>query len=158
MYSTSHYCDAGNRLTYMALHGPLPGHVLLGLLGSSAAVHRMLPHAPLRQASRRTSRRATVDSRRASPRWRSPSTPHFAGPIPYAHDGFDEAIYVLSGRLLVLGDAEPQEAPPGSMFVALRGHQHSFSNPSGEVARVLGLWPRQSPPSLHARHRCRAHP
>ena len=35
---------------------------------------------------------------------------HFAGPIPHVHDAFDEAIYVLSGRLLVAGDDEPQEA------------------------------------------------
>ena len=27
--------------------------------------------------------------------------PHFAGPIPHAHDEFHEAIYVLSGRLQV---------------------------------------------------------
>lgn len=66
---------------------------------------------------------------------------HFAGPIPHAHDEFDEAIYVLSGRLLVVGDDDqPQEAAPGSMFVAPRGHRHGFSNPSGEQARVLGLW------------------
>ena len=25
---------------------------------------------------------------------------HFAGPVPHAHDEFDEAIYVLRGRLL----------------------------------------------------------
>jgi len=66
--------------------------------------------------------------------------PHFAGPVPHAHDQFDEAIYVLSGRLLVIGDDEPQQAVPGSMFVAPRGHRHGFSNPSGEVTRVLGLW------------------
>ncbi|HEY6310150.1 MAG TPA: cupin domain-containing protein [Streptosporangiaceae bacterium] len=70
---------------------------------------------------------------------------HFAGPIPHAHDGFDEAIYVLSGRLLVFGDGEPQEAPAGSMFVVPRGHRHGFSNPSGEVARVLGLWAPPAP-------------
>ena len=46
---------------------------------------------------------------------------------------------MLSGRLLVIGDGEPQEAVPGSMFVAPRGHRHSFSNPSDEQARVLGL-------------------
>jgi mannose-6-phosphate isomerase-like protein (cupin superfamily) len=68
---------------------------------------------------------------------------HFAGPIPHAHDDFDEAIYVLSGRLLVVGDGAPQEARPGSMFVAPRGQRHGFSNPSAEDARVLGLW---SPP------------
>lgn len=69
----------------------------------------------------------------------------FAGPIPHAHDEFDEAIYVLSGRLLVVGDGEPQEAVPGSMFVAPRGHRHGFSNPSDEQARVLGLWAPPEP-------------
>ena len=72
----------------------------------------------------------------------------FAGPIPHAHDEFDEAIYVLSGRLLVVGDGEPQEAAPGSMFVAPRGHRHGFSNPSDEQARVLGLWAPPSRPWL----------
>src|SRR5260370_37074008 len=69
----------------------------------------------------------------------------FVGPIPHAHDEFDEAIYVLSGRLLVIGDDEPTEAVPGSMFVAGRGHRHAFSNPSGEPARVLGLWAPPAP-------------
>jgi quercetin dioxygenase-like cupin family protein len=69
----------------------------------------------------------------------------FAGPIPHAHDEFDEAIYVLSGRLLVVGDGEPQEAVPGSMFVAPRGYRHGFSNPSDEQARVLGLWAPPEP-------------
>jgi mannose-6-phosphate isomerase-like protein (cupin superfamily) len=70
---------------------------------------------------------------------------HFAGPIPHAHDGFDEAIYVLSGRLVVAGDDEPQEAAPGSMFVAPRGHRHGFSNPSAEEALVLGIWAPPEP-------------
>jgi mannose-6-phosphate isomerase-like protein (cupin superfamily) len=70
---------------------------------------------------------------------------HFAGPIPHAHDEFDEAIYVLSGRLLVAGDDAPQEAPPGSMFVAPRGHRHGFSNPSAQDAQVLGIWAPPEP-------------
>ena len=70
---------------------------------------------------------------------------HFAGPIPHAHDEFDEAIYVLGGRLQVLGEDEPQEASPGSMFVAPRGNRHGFSNPFGEQARVLGLWAPPEP-------------
>src|SRR5689334_9891468 len=74
----------------------------------------------------------------------------FAGPIPHAHDEFDEAIYVLSGRLLVVGDGEPQEAVPGSMFVAPRGHRHGFSNPSDEQARVLGLWAPPEPALAYA--------
>ena len=52
---------------------------------------------------------------------------------------------MLSGRLLVVGDDEPQEAGPGSMFVATRGHRHAFSNPFGEQARVLGLWAPAEP-------------
>jgi mannose-6-phosphate isomerase-like protein (cupin superfamily) len=70
---------------------------------------------------------------------------HFAGPIPHAHDTFDEAIYILSGRLLVVGDDEPQEAAPGSMFVAPRGQRHGFSNPSAEQALVLGIWAPAEP-------------
>lgn len=31
------------------------------------------------------------------------------------------------------------------MFVATRGHRHGFSNPSGEQARVLGLWAPAEP-------------
>ncbi len=40
---------------------------------------------------------------------------HFAGPIPHAHDEFDEAIYVLRGQLQVTGD-QTLEAAAGSMF------------------------------------------
>ena len=53
----------------------------------------------------------------------------FPGPVPHAHDAFDEAIYVLEGRLLVWGDGEPVEAVPGSMLTAPRGQRHGFSNP-----------------------------
>jgi quercetin dioxygenase-like cupin family protein len=69
----------------------------------------------------------------------------FGGPIPHAHDEFDEAIYVLGGRLLVAGDAEPEEAVVGSMFVAPRGHRHSFSNPYPQDAVVLGIWTPPGP-------------
>jgi mannose-6-phosphate isomerase-like protein (cupin superfamily) len=64
----------------------------------------------------------------------------FPGPPPHAHDLFDEGIYVLDGALLVVGDEEPVEAGPGSLFVAPRGERHGFSNPYGNPARVLGLW------------------
>lgn len=52
---------------------------------------------------------------------------------------------MLSGRLLVVGDGEPAEAVPGSMFVVPRGQRHGFSNPSGQEARVLGLWAPPGP-------------
>jgi mannose-6-phosphate isomerase-like protein (cupin superfamily) len=65
----------------------------------------------------------------------------FAGPVPHRHDGFDEAIYVLDGTLLLTyGHDDPVEAPAGSMCVAPRGVRHTFGNPNDRPARVLGLW------------------
>jgi mannose-6-phosphate isomerase-like protein (cupin superfamily) len=69
----------------------------------------------------------------------------FPGPIPHAHDQFDEGIYVLRGRLLVAGDGDSQEATAGSMFTAPRGHRHAFSNPYPEEALVLGIWSPADP-------------
>lgn len=70
---------------------------------------------------------------------------HFAGPIPHAHDEFDEAIYVLAGRLQVVGDEDGQDAAAGAMFTAPRGHRHGFSNPYDEAALVLGVWAPAEP-------------
>lgn len=70
---------------------------------------------------------------------------HFAGPVPHAHDDFDEGIYVLRGRLLVAGNDEPQQAAAVSMFTAPRGHRHEFSNPYPEPALVLGIWAAAEP-------------
>jgi mannose-6-phosphate isomerase-like protein (cupin superfamily) len=65
----------------------------------------------------------------------------FRGPIPHAHDTFDEALYVVEGTLLAgVNEDEPAEAPAGSMLTALRGTRHFFSNPFGRPARVLGIW------------------
>jgi mannose-6-phosphate isomerase-like protein (cupin superfamily) len=65
----------------------------------------------------------------------------FRGPIPHAHDTFDEALYVIEGTLIAgVNRDEPTEAPAGSLLTALRGTRHFFSNPFGEPARVLGLW------------------
>ncbi len=69
----------------------------------------------------------------------------FAGPVPHAHEEFDEAIYVLDGRLRVWGDGEPAEAGAGSMFTAPRGHRHGFSNPYDSPALVLGIWAPSAP-------------
>ena len=86
----------------------------------------------------------------------------FPGPVPHAHDAFDEAIYVLEGRLLVSGDGEPAEAAPGSMLTAPRGHRHGFSNPYDSPALVLGIWAPSGPAlafdarDVYARHASRA--
>jgi len=71
----------------------------------------------------------------------------FRGPVPHAHDEFDEAIYVLHGRLVVVGekDGESAEMVRGSMFTAPRGQRHGFSNPFPEDAVVLGIWAPAAP-------------
>ncbi len=69
---------------------------------------------------------------------------HFAGPVPHAHDEFDEAIYVLRGQLQVTGD-QTLEAAAGSMFTAPRGSRHGFSNPYDAEALVLGVWAPAGP-------------
>jgi mannose-6-phosphate isomerase-like protein (cupin superfamily) len=69
---------------------------------------------------------------------------HFAGPIPHAHDEFDEAIYILRGQLQVTGD-QTLEAAAGSMFTAPRGSRHGFSNPYDAPALVLGVWAPAGP-------------
>ncbi len=75
---------------------------------------------------------------------------HFAGPVPHAHDEFDQAIYVLRGRLLVAGDNEPQEAAAGSMFVAACGQRHGFSNPTTPMPWCWESGPRPPRRSSYA--------
>ena len=55
---------------------------------------------------------------------------HFAGPIPHAHDEFDEAIYVLRGQLQVTGDQTLEAA--AVMFTAPRGRRH---RPATQIRR-----------------------
>ena len=62
--------------------------------------------------------------------------PRFAGPIPHAHDEFDEAIYVLSGRLLVHGDGEPAEAGPGTPAACSPDPSRWRGRDRGDLGRV----------------------
>jgi mannose-6-phosphate isomerase-like protein (cupin superfamily) len=65
----------------------------------------------------------------------------FAGPVPHAHHGFDEGIYIVDGSLLLtIGHEPPVEARAGSFFLAPRGVRHAFANPSDSPTRVLGVW------------------
>ncbi|NMO91817.1 cupin domain-containing protein [Actinomycetospora sp. TBRC 11914] len=67
--------------------------------------------------------------------------PHFAGPPPHIHHGFDEALYVLSGALTMVKDrADPEPVPVGGLILAPRGVRHTFANPHDEPARVVGVW------------------
>jgi quercetin dioxygenase-like cupin family protein len=67
--------------------------------------------------------------------------PHFAGPPPHIHHGFDEAIYVLDGALtMTKGRSDPEPAPAGTLILAARGVRHTFANPHDHAARVIGVW------------------
>jgi mannose-6-phosphate isomerase-like protein (cupin superfamily) len=67
--------------------------------------------------------------------------PRFAGPVPHAHHGFDEGIYIVDGGLLLtIGDGPTVEARAGSFFLAPRGVRHAFANPGASPTRVLGVW------------------
>ena len=64
----------------------------------------------------------------------------FPGPPPHSHDLFDEAIYVLDGSIVVIGDDGSIRIGAGELFVAPRTERHGFANPFDAPARVLGIW------------------
>ena len=67
--------------------------------------------------------------------------PRFAGPPPHIHNGFDEAIYVLRGELMVTrGHENPRPAGAETLFLAPRGTRHTFANHTDEPVHVLGIW------------------
>ncbi len=66
--------------------------------------------------------------------------PRFGGPIPHAHDQFDEAILVVSGRLMVLAGQDEDVAEPGALLMAPRGQRHGFSNPFDDPVEVITMW------------------
>jgi len=65
----------------------------------------------------------------------------FMSPPPAVHNGFDEAIYVVSGQLSVVrGHDHPKQATAGTLFLIPRGTRHAFANETDEPAHVLGMW------------------
>ena len=63
--------------------------------------------------------------------------PDFAGPPLHVHPGFDEAFYVLEGRLTFQLADRLWTAGAGEAAFAPRGVPHTFANLSGEAARTL---------------------
>jgi mannose-6-phosphate isomerase-like protein (cupin superfamily) len=63
--------------------------------------------------------------------------PGFAGPPLHVHPDFDEAFYVLEGRLTFQLTERIWTASPGEVAFAPRGTAHTFANLSGEAARTL---------------------
>ena len=67
--------------------------------------------------------------------------PGFLSPPPAIHNGFDEAIYVVSGQLnVVKGHDHARPLTAGTLFLIPRGTRHAFTNETDEPAHVLGMW------------------
>jgi mannose-6-phosphate isomerase-like protein (cupin superfamily) len=61
----------------------------------------------------------------------------FPGPPLHIHPAFDEHFYVIGGQLEFRVDDETVLAGPGASLYACGDQPHTFSNPTGEVARML---------------------
>ncbi len=67
--------------------------------------------------------------------------PGFMSPPPAIHNGFDEAIYVVSGQITVVrGHDHAKQATAGTLFLIPRGTRHAFANETDEPAQILGMW------------------
>lgn len=68
--------------------------------------------------------------------------PATCGPPPHTHATSDEALYVLSGVLLVRDDGQVAVIPEGGLVHLGRGTPHTFATPPGAAARFLILHTR----------------
>jgi len=58
-------------------------------------------------------------------------------PPPHSHTHNEECVYVLAGTLRYAVDGDVQDLGPGESMYSPKGSVHAFSNPHGELARVL---------------------
>lgn len=65
--------------------------------------------------------------------------PGLTGPPPHVHRDYDEAWYIIEGRMeFELGD-DTHLCPAGSVVIAPRGTAHTFHNPGPDPARMLAI-------------------
>lgn len=60
-------------------------------------------------------------------------------PAPHSHDGFEETIYGLRGRITYTVDGTAHEIGPGDAICVPRGAIHGFQNAGTEDARMLAI-------------------
>lgn len=63
--------------------------------------------------------------------------PHAALPPAAGHEGSDEVLYIIAGRLRYTVDGVERELGPGETAVTRPGAVRGFANPGDETARVL---------------------
>lgn len=64
-------------------------------------------------------------------------SPQAGMPVPHSHDGFDETVYGLSGKLSLTVDGKTIDVGAGQTVLIPRGAIHSFVNPHEETERAL---------------------
>jgi mannose-6-phosphate isomerase-like protein (cupin superfamily) len=65
--------------------------------------------------------------------------PGVPGPPLHVHRSYDEAWYVVEGRMEFQLDEDAFDCPAGSVIYAPRGTAHTFHNPGPEGARLLAV-------------------
>jgi mannose-6-phosphate isomerase-like protein (cupin superfamily) len=63
----------------------------------------------------------------------------FPGPPPHRHRETVDMFWVLDGELTMRVEDETVQAEPGAFVMVAPGTVHTFSNPSGEPVRYLGI-------------------
>jgi mannose-6-phosphate isomerase-like protein (cupin superfamily) len=66
--------------------------------------------------------------------------PGVPGPPQHVHRSYDEAWYVIEGRMEFRLDEDIFDCPAGSVIYAPRGTAHTFHNPGPEGARLLAFF------------------
>jgi quercetin dioxygenase-like cupin family protein len=61
----------------------------------------------------------------------------FPGPPRHIHPAFDEHFYVVAGELELRLEDDAVRARPGESLFVRGDSPHTFSNPTGETARML---------------------
>lgn len=66
--------------------------------------------------------------------------PHAPTPPPHIHRAHEEIFYVLEGELEFLAGTETVQASAGTFVMVPIGARHTFSNPTGKLARFLNTF------------------
>jgi mannose-6-phosphate isomerase-like protein (cupin superfamily) len=64
---------------------------------------------------------------------------HRSGPPVHAHEGEDDAFFMLEGELTFTVDGEEVAAGPGTFVLVPPGVQHTFANETDAVARFVNV-------------------
>ena len=84
--------------------------------------------------------------------------PGVTTPAPHSHDGFDETVYCLAGKINFVLDGKPRLMEPGDLIHVPRGVVHGFAvageepassspsrRPASSTQRTSARWPKSWP-------------